>query len=86
MILYKLILKRPEEGRPNELPTYNLIRRLFAQSLKKISLLKHEKNNIIQAQKDGGSFLDGTFTPVVRLKNCKDKYVMRFNQQKEINF
>ena len=54
--LYKLILKRPEEGRPNELPTYNLIRRLFAQSLKKISLLKHEKNNIIQAQKDGEFF------------------------------
>lgn len=54
--LYKLILKVPQKGKPNELPTSNLIRRLFAQSLKNIKLLAYEKNNIIQAQKNGEFF------------------------------
>lgn len=54
--LYKLILKTPQKGKPNELPTSNLIKRLFAKSLKNISLLKHENNNIIQAQKNGEFF------------------------------
>jgi hypothetical protein len=51
--LYRLILREPEEGKPNNMPTDNLINRLFMRLLKEIELLSLEKNNIIQAQKNG---------------------------------
>jgi len=51
--LYRLILKEPEKGKPNNLPDDNLINRLFISVLKEIELLSFEKNNVIQAQKDG---------------------------------
>lgn len=51
--LYRLILKEPEKGKPNNLPDDSLINRLFISILKEIELLSFEKNNIIQAQKDG---------------------------------
>lgn len=51
--LYRLMLKEPEKGKPNNLPDDNLINRLFISLLKEIEILSFEKNNFIQAQKEG---------------------------------
>lgn len=51
--LYRLMLKEPESGNPNNLPDNSLINRLFISLLKEIDILSFEKNNLIQAQKDG---------------------------------
>lgn len=51
--LYRLMLKEPDKGRPNNLADDNLIQRLFVSLLKEIDLLSFEKNNLIQAQKEG---------------------------------
>lgn len=51
--LYRLMLKEPEKGKPNNLPGDNLIDRLFISLLKEIEILSFEKNNLIQAQKEG---------------------------------
>lgn len=53
VFLYRLMLKNPELGKPNNLPDDNLIGRLFSDLLKEIKLLCFEKNNLIQAQKNG---------------------------------
>lgn len=51
--LYRLMLKEPEKGKPNNLPDDKLIYRLLINLLKEIEILSFEPNNLIQAQKDG---------------------------------
>lgn len=51
--LHKLMLKRPEIGKPNNLPSDNLIHRLLISLLKDIDCLEMEEDHIIQAHKDG---------------------------------
>lgn len=51
--LYRIMLMKPEKGKPNNLPNDNLINRLFIKMLKEIEILKFGKNNIIQARKNG---------------------------------
>lgn len=47
--LHKLMLKKPEEGKSNNLPDDNLITRLMTSMLKDINCLNVEENNTIQA-------------------------------------
>lgn len=51
--IYRLLLKEPVIGRPNNLPDDNLITRLLTCLIKEIDRLSIEKNFLIQAQKDG---------------------------------
>jgi hypothetical protein len=50
--IYRLMLKKPEEGRPNNLPDDDLIHRLLTCLLKDIDNLKIEQNHLIQAKKN----------------------------------
>lgn len=50
--LHKIMLKKPEKGRSNNLPNDNLIMRLMISLLKKIDCLDLGDNNIIQARKN----------------------------------
>lgn len=55
-IIHNLILTTPEPGKSNNLPSDNLINRLLLEMLDEIKILRIEKNNVIQAVKDGTEF------------------------------
>ncbi|KNY30537.1 hypothetical protein Bccel_5817 [Pseudobacteroides cellulosolvens ATCC 35603 = DSM 2933] len=76
--LYKLMLKEPKVGKPNNLPDDNLINRLFTNLLKEIELLSFEGNNLIQAQKNGLFFR-------LTLNSSGESYELQEQLDKEIN-
>lgn len=51
--IYRLMLKEPVIGRPNNLPDDGLIHRLLTCLVKEVNRLGVEKNHLIQAQKNG---------------------------------
>jgi len=51
--LYRLMLKKPIKGKPNDLPSDELVHRLLTCLLKEIDILGVEKNHLIQAQNEG---------------------------------
>lgn len=51
--LYRLMLKEPEIGRPNNLPDDSLIHRLLTSLIKELDHLGIEENYLIQAHKNG---------------------------------
>ena len=53
--LYRLMLKKPIKGKPNDLPSDELVHRLLTCLLKEIDILGVEKNHLIQAQNEGQS-------------------------------
>lgn len=75
--LYRLMLREPEEGKPNNLPDEYLINRLFINLLKEIGLLSLEKNNIIQAQKEGLFYR-------LTLNSCGEVYELQEQLDKEM--
>ena len=75
--LYKLMLKEPKIGKPNNLPDDNLINRLFTNLLKEIDLLSFENNNLIQAQKNGLFFR-------LTLNSSGESYELQEQLDKEI--
>lgn len=52
-IIHNLILRTPQSGKSNNLPTDSLIAHLFLFLLDEINILRLEKNNVYQATKDG---------------------------------
>lgn len=75
--LHKLMLKRPEIGKPNNLPSDNLIHRLLTSLLKDIDCLEMEEDHIIQAHKDGIFYR-------LTLDSCGEAHELQEQLSKEI--